>query len=108
MSKIDNSMTKPLIVLSMIVKNEEAVLARCLASVKSLISHWVIVDTGSTDRTREVARQALEGIPGEVVGRPWKNFGHNRSEALELAREHGDYMLVIDADDTLELSPEFT
>ncbi len=102
------NMTPQKIVLSMIVKDEEAVLARCLASVKPLISHWVIVDTGSTDRTREIAREALSGIPGEVVDRPWKNFGHNRSEALDLARGHGAYTLVIDADDVLELAPGFT
>ena len=100
-------MTKQRIVLSMIVKNEEAVLARCLASVKPLISHWIIVDTGSTDRTREVARAALADIPGEVVDRPWKDFGHNRTEALDLARAHGEYTLVMDADDYLELAPDF-
>jgi glycosyltransferase involved in cell wall biosynthesis len=95
------------IVLSMIVKNEAHVLARCLASVKPLLSSWVIVDTGSTDDTANVARKALEGIPGEVVHRPWKNFGHNRTEALELSRPRGDYSFVIDADDTLEIAPGF-
>lgn len=107
MSNTVKAMTHPKIVLAMIVKNEEDVLARCLASVKPLVSHWIIVDTGSTDRTREVAREAMAGIPGEIVDRPWKNFGHNRSEALALARAHGDYTLVIDADDTLELAPDF-
>lgn len=107
MSETVKSMTQQKIVLSMIVKNEEDVLARCLASVKPLLSHWIIVDTGSTDRTREIAREVMEGIPGEVVDRPWKNFGHNRTEALELARPHGDYTFVIDADDTLELAADF-
>lgn len=90
----------------MIVKNEEAVLAHCLASVRPLLSAWVIVDTGSTDRTREIAREVLGDLPGDVVDRPWKNFGHNRSEALELARGRGDYSLVIDADDTLAFAPD--
>lgn len=92
------------IVLSMIVKNEEAVLARCLESVRPLLSAWIIVDTGSTDRTREIAREVLGSIPGEVVSRPWKDFGHNRSEALELSRTRGEYSLVIDADDKLEFA----
>jgi glycosyltransferase involved in cell wall biosynthesis len=94
------------IVLSMIVKNEEAVLAQCLESARTLLSAWVIVDTGSTDRTREIAREVLGDIPGEVIDRPWKNFGHNRSEALMLSRERGDYSLVIDADDTLEFASD--
>ena len=43
--------------LCMIVKNEEAVLARCLDSLKGLMDEIIIVDTGSTDRTKEIARQ---------------------------------------------------
>ena len=39
----------------MIVKNEEAVLARCLASVRDLVEELVVVDTGSTDATLEIA-----------------------------------------------------
>ncbi|HVH41501.1 MAG TPA: glycosyltransferase [Labilithrix sp.] len=90
----------------MIVKNEAHVLARCLASVKPLLSAWVIVDTGSTDDTPAVARAALDGVPGEVIHRPWKNFGHNRSEALALSRPRADYSLVVDADDNLEFAPD--
>lgn len=41
----------------MIVKNEEAVLARCLDSVRDAVDEIVIVDTGSTDRTKEIARR---------------------------------------------------
>ena len=47
------------IVLCMIVKNQEDVLARCLESVRPLLSAWIICDTGSTDRTREIAREVL-------------------------------------------------
>lgn len=94
------------IVLSMIVKNEAEVIAHCLESVRPLLSAWIIVDTGSTDRTREIAAETLKGIPGEVVSRPWQNFGHNRTEALELSRDRGEYSLVIDADDTLEFAPD--
>ena len=43
--------------LCMIVKDEEDVLARCLESVSDLVDEIVIVDTGSTDRTREIADQ---------------------------------------------------
>jgi glycosyltransferase involved in cell wall biosynthesis len=89
--------------LVMIVKDEEKVLARCLASVRPFIDSWVIVDTGSTDGTMRVAREALAGVPGELHERPWRDFGTNRTEALELARGRGegDFFLLIDADEEL-------
>ena len=43
--------------LCMIVKDEEAVLGRCLSGMKDLVDEIIIVDTGSEDRTREIARQ---------------------------------------------------
>ena len=42
------------ICLNMIVKNEQPVIRRCLASVKEMIDYWVIVDTGSTDGTQDL------------------------------------------------------
>ncbi len=93
------------ICLSMIVKNEAHVIERCLASVKPLISHWVIVDTGSTDETIACVKRALDGVPGEIVSRPWKDFASNRTEALALAKDKADYVLVVDADDVLEIPP---
>lgn len=93
--------------LNLIVKNEAPVIRRCLDSVRSLIDSWVIVDTGSSDDTREIVRNHLADLPGQVHERPWKNFAHNRSEALELARGHGDYVLLIDADECVEISPGF-
>ncbi len=91
----------------MIVKNEVHVLARCLDSVKPLIASWVIVDTGSTDGTQGLIGACMTGIPGELHERPFRDFGHNRTEAIELARGKADYLLVIDADDTLVVSDGF-
>jgi hypothetical protein len=91
----------------MIVKNEAAVIRRCLDSVRPLIHHWVIVDTGSTDGTQAIVREHFSGVPGELHERPWKNFGHNRSEALAFARDKSDYVLVIDADEELVVSRDF-
>jgi glycosyltransferase involved in cell wall biosynthesis len=93
------------ICLNMIVRNEVAVIARCLASVKPWIDCWAIVDTGSTDGTQEIVRESMRDLPGELHERPWRNFGHNRSEALELARSRADYLLFIDADETLGAAP---
>ena len=97
----------PTICLCMIVKNEAAIIARCLDSVLPLLSHWVIVDTGSTDGTQDIIRAHMKGMRGQLYERPWTDFAHNRSEALSLARPHADYSLLIDADDVLELPPGF-
>jgi glycosyltransferase involved in cell wall biosynthesis len=94
--------------LSMIVKNEASVIARCLASVKPFIDSWVIVDTGSTDNTQALIGLCMQAIPGELHERPWKDFASNRNEAIELARGKADYVLVMDADDILSTSEGFT
>jgi glycosyltransferase involved in cell wall biosynthesis len=91
----------------MIVKNESQVIRRCLESVKPMIDYWVIVDTGSTDGTQEIIREFMKDIPGELHERPWKNFAHNRNEALQLAKGKADYRFFIDADDKLIISPTF-
>jgi glycosyltransferase involved in cell wall biosynthesis len=85
----------------MIVKNEAPVIGRCLGSVLPLIDSWAIVDTGSSDGTQAMIRQQLQGLPGELFERPWRDFASNRTEALDLARGRGDYALLIDADDVL-------
>src|SRR5579872_450172 len=93
--------------LNMIVKNEAAVIARCLESVKPILDSWCIVDTGSTDGTQNIIRSILKDIPGELHERPWRNFGHNRSEAIELASPRADYLFFIDADEVLETAEGF-
>jgi glycosyltransferase involved in cell wall biosynthesis len=93
--------------LNMIVKDEVDVIRRCLATCKPLIDYWVIVDTGSTDGTQDAIREFMKDVPGELYERPWKNFEHNRNEALELARSRADYILIIDADDILTYEPGF-
>lgn len=92
---------KPTICLCMIVKNESAVIERCLDSVRDLIDTWVISDTGSTDGTQELIRSALREIPGELHEEPWTDFGHNRSLNIAHARGKADYLLLLDADHVL-------
>ncbi len=82
--------------LCMIVKNEQAVLARCLDSVKALVDQIVVVDTGSTDETAKIARSYTDG----VYDYEWKDdFSAARNYAFSLAT--GDYLLWLDADDVL-------
>lgn len=99
---------RPTICLNMIVKDEAHVIRRCLDSVRPFIDRWAIVDTGSTDGTQDIIREHFKDVPGELFERPWKNFGHNRTEALELARGQADYLFIIDADEILELPAGFT
>jgi glycosyltransferase involved in cell wall biosynthesis len=94
----------PTLCLSMIVRDEAHIIKRCLDSVKPFINRWVICDTGSVDDTCVLARTALADLPGRVVHHPWQDFGHNRTLALQEATKEGcDYILVIDADEVLQV-----
>jgi hypothetical protein len=91
----------------MIVKDEAHVIERCLTSVQPFIDTWTIVDTGSSDGTQQLVAKLLEGIPGQLVERPWQDFAHNRTESLALARPLADYSLIIDADEVFEVPVGF-
>jgi glycosyltransferase involved in cell wall biosynthesis len=89
--------------LNMIVKDESHVIEQLLRSVAPYIDTYTIVDTGSSDNTPQVITDVMNqlGIKGNLHHRPWKNFGANRTEALELARGTAKYHWVIDADDLI-------
>ena len=83
----------------MIVKNEEAFLARCLDSVRDITFQIIVVDTGSTDRTPQIAREH----GAELYEFAWNDdFSAARNAGLVHAR--GDWVLMLDADE--ELLPE--
>jgi glycosyltransferase involved in cell wall biosynthesis len=89
--------------LSMIVKNEAPNIQRCLESVAPFINYYVICDTGSTDNTKEIIKNFFDskGIPGEILDHEWKDFGHNRSLAIEACEGKAQWALMIDADDMI-------
>jgi Glycosyl transferase family 2 len=97
--------TAPSLALCMIVRDEADSIERCIASCRGLIDYWVICDTGSVDGTPELVRQALAGVPGELHHHEWRDFAHNRSRLMELAHGSADYLLLLDADWTLEAAP---
>jgi tetratricopeptide (TPR) repeat protein len=102
-----HSKTGARIVLTMIVKDEARVIERCIDALRPLIDAWCIVDTGSSDGTQDIIRRALSDLPGALHERPWLDFAHNRSEALELARPWGEFSLMIDADVECVIDDQF-
>lgn len=90
--------------LAMMVKDESAVIARCLETVLPYIDYWIITDTGSSDNTREIITETLASIPGELHEVPWENFGHNRSKLMEICHQKADYLLLLDADEGLSVN----
>lgn len=82
--------------LCILVKDEEAALFQCLNSVKDVVDEIVVLDTGSRDRTVEIARQ----FEAKVHYFAWCNdFSAARNEALKYVT--GDWVLVLDADEVL-------
>ena len=67
-----------MLALFLIVKNEAHILDRCLDAAQPLVDHTLIVDTGSTDDTINIAKKRAL-----VIEQPWVNFGHNRSQSFQ-------------------------
>jgi glycosyltransferase involved in cell wall biosynthesis len=88
------SATRPKLSLAMIVKNEARCLERCLRSVRAVVNEIIIVDTGSTDGTIEIARK----FDAKISHFDWINdFSAARNFSLDQAE--GDWILVLDADE---------
>ena len=99
----------PTICLNMIVKNESKIITRLLTTVLPIIDTYCICDTGSTDMTKEIIKEFFDMrcIEGKIIEEPFKNFGHNRTVALNAAKEMADYLLFLDADMKLVIDPKF-
>ncbi|MGD0665680.1 MAG: CDC27 family protein, partial [Rhabdochlamydiaceae bacterium] len=107
------------ICLSLVVRNDESSIEACLKSVKDTVDCISVCDAGSTDRTVEIIQQFMRttGIPGKIDSHPWKNWGHNRTLAVDAARktlsEKGfnpadTYLLILDANKILSPGEGFT
>ena len=90
-----------LLTACLIVKNEEQMLAACLESVRDAVDEIVVYDTGSNDRTVQIAREA----GAKVVEGEWEDsFAVARNAALRHAT--GEWVLSIDADERLQTDPD--
>src|SRR5258707_769868 len=87
----------PRVSLCIIAKNEEAHLPECIGPLRDLVQEILVVDTGSSDRTREVAGE----LGARVVEFPWiDDFSAARNESLRHAT--GDWIFWVDADDRVD------
>ncbi|MBI2656740.1 glycosyltransferase family 2 protein, partial [Candidatus Woesearchaeota archaeon] len=90
-------MQNPTISLCMIAKNEEKFLEQCLNSVKDIVDEIIIVDTGSTDKTKDIAKK----FNAKVYDFKWiDDFSAARNESIKHAAK--DWILVLDADEILD------
>jgi glycosyltransferase involved in cell wall biosynthesis len=76
-----------------ITKNEAGIISRCINSARLISDDVVIVDSGSTDHTPEIARN----YGCRIVERPWDGYGANKNKGIELAKY--DWILSLDADE---------
>ena len=90
-------MPNPSISLCMITKNEERFLEQCINSVKNIVNEIIIVDTGSTDKTKDIAKK----FNAKIFDFKWvDDFSAARNESLKHATKQ--WILVLDADETLD------
>ncbi len=81
----------------MMLKNEEEMLPRCLNSIKHIVDEIIVVDTGSTDSTVDIA----QSFGAKVYHHPWEqDFSKHRNQSIGYAT--GDWFIIIDADEELD------
>lgn len=96
-------MTHEPITLSVIMKNEAKVLPRMLNSVWPLIDYYCVIDTGSTDNSKEIVKDFFydKNIPGEVHDHPFVDFEDARNFAISKIKNLGGFSFWIDCDEEL-------
>ena len=96
------------LVLILMVRNEEKILRRCLEAVENVVDAFCIMDTGSADKTCEIATEFLKTHEGCLSHSEWKDFEYNRTRSFQAAQAYvrdilgwnlkDAYGLLLDAD----------
>lgn len=97
LQSLDLSNKKSTLSLVMIVKNEAKHLAACLDTVQDIVDEIILLDSGSSDQTQEIAQLYAAKW---YVNTDWQGFGRQRQLAQSYATS--DYILVLDADERLD------
>ena len=93
---IKKSSKKAPVSLCMIIKDEEKYLARCLASVKPIVDEMIVVDTGSADRSKDIAIT----FGAKVYDYDWENdFAAARN--FSISKASGEWILILDGDEVI-------
>lgn len=96
MSPQEKASNKATLSVCMIVKNEEEHLVKCLKSIRDVVDEMIVVDTGSTDRTKAIGT----AFGAKVFDFPWtEDFSAARNHSL--AQATGDWILILDADEVI-------
>ncbi|MBP7529951.1 MAG: glycosyltransferase, partial [Syntrophorhabdaceae bacterium] len=94
--KLNEPYRKGSLSVCMIVKNEEEQIAKCLMSLKPIADEIIVVDTGSTDKTKEIS----QALGAHVYDFPWTNdFSEARNFSMSKAK--GQWILIHDADEVV-------
>lgn len=104
------------ICLCMIVKDSAEHILRCLESVKPIVDSYAIIDTGSRDDTIKIIKKFFRYTKGKIIKNKYPidpefnclmDFSKARTDSLKLAEGRGDYVLIMDSDETLLIDPAF-
>lgn len=109
---------EPKLCLTMIIKNDEAVIEKCLDSVKDIVDCVCICDVGSTDNTTHIIEKFMweRGIRGKIFHHEWVNYGHNRTLSVETAQKmlkefkfplESCYLLILDPNSLITIGESF-
>ena len=106
------------IILTIMIKNEERIIKRCINNALNIADAVCISDTGSTDNTLKILEEFLPTlpVPATVAHHTWSNFGKNRTESFRAAQQYckelgwnpeTTYSLLLDADMNFVMTPAF-
>lgn len=95
---------KPLLALVMIVKDEAKSIRKVLECVRPHVDRWTILDTGSTDATKTIIHEVLDGLPGTLFEEPFVDYATSRNRVLDLEAansQHAEFTLMVSGDEYL-------